>query len=126
VIALSVAASLAVFLLYTSLAGGAVPSLQPGQLNDREGQVSLAGKVVAVEGGNPRGEGLRFTLQDIDGPATVEVLYTGTVPDLFRVDRHVFLEGELRSGVFVAEPNTLVTKCPSKYEPKAEDPTPDA
>jgi cytochrome c-type biogenesis protein CcmE len=120
VIALSVAATLAVFLLYTSLAGGGVASLQPSQLDGRADRVALAGKVVAVQGGDPRGEGLRFTLRDIDGPATVPVLYTGSLPGLFRVDRHIFVEGTLRKGVFVAEPNTLVTKCPSKYEPKQD------
>ena len=116
-IALSVAAALAVFLLYTSIAGGGVASLQPSQLEGRDGRVALAGKVVAVEGGNPRAAGMRFTLGDLEGPATVPVLYRGSVPDMFRVDRHVFLEGALRGGVFVAEPNTLVTKCPSKYSP---------
>lgn len=119
-IALSVAALLAVFLLYTSIAGGGVPSLQPSQLEGRDGVVSLAGNVASIEGGDARGEGLRFTLQDLDGPATVAVLYTGSVPDLFRVDRHVFLQGELRDGVFVAEPGSLVTKCPSKYTPKQD------
>lgn len=122
-IALSVAAALAVFLLYTSIAGGGVPSLQPSQLEGREGKVSLAGKVVDVAGGDARGEGLRFTLADLDGPGRVEVLYTGSVPDLFRKDRHVFLEGELRSGVFVAEPGSLVTKCPSKYSPADAEPS---
>ena len=27
------------------------------------------------------------------------------------------MRGELRNGVFVAEPDSLVTKCPSKYAP---------
>jgi cytochrome c-type biogenesis protein CcmE len=117
VIALSVAATLAVFLLYTSIAGGGVPSLQPSQLEGREGKVALAGKVVEIAGGDARGDGLRFTLGDLEGSGRVEVLYTGSVPDLFREDRHVFLEGELERGVFVAEPGSLVTKCPSKYSP---------
>jgi cytochrome c-type biogenesis protein CcmE len=40
------------------------------------------------------------------------------VPDLFRTGRDVVVDGRLRNGVFVAVPNTLVTKCPSKYQPK--------
>jgi cytochrome c-type biogenesis protein CcmE len=120
VIALSVAAALAVFLLYTSLAGGAVPSLQPSELEGREGRVALAGKVVDIDGGDARKDGLRFTLSDLEGPATVDVVYTGSVPDLFREDRHVFLEGEVKDGVFVAVPGSLVTKCPSKYAPAAD------
>ena len=118
VVALSIAAVLAVFLLYTSFAGGATPSLRPSQLADHPGEVSLAGRVVGPVDGDARGDGLRFTLRDIDGTATVPVVYTGSVPDLFEVGRHVYMRGELRSGVFVAEKDSLVTKCPSKYEPK--------
>ncbi|MGH3004609.1 MAG: cytochrome c maturation protein CcmE [Gaiellaceae bacterium] len=118
VVALSIAAVLAVFLLYTSFAGGATPSLRPSQLADHPGDVSLAGRVVGPVEGDARGDGLRFTLRDIDGTATVPVVYTGSVPDLFEVGRHVYMRGELRDGVFVAEKDSLVTKCPSKYEPK--------
>jgi cytochrome c-type biogenesis protein CcmE len=122
VIALSVAAMLAVFLLYTSFAGGATPSLRPSQLEGRTGEVSLAGRVVGPVRGSAREQGLRFTLRDIDGTATVPVVYTGSVPDLFEVGRHVYLRGELRQGTFVGEKDSLVTKCPSKYEPKKTQP----
>jgi cytochrome c-type biogenesis protein CcmE len=118
VVALSVAAVLAVFLLYTSFAGGATPSLRPSQLADHPGDVSLAGRVVGPVSGDAHGSGLRFTLRDIDGTATVPVVYTGSVPDLFQVGRHVYMRGELRDGVFVAERDSLVTKCPSKYAAK--------
>jgi cytochrome c-type biogenesis protein CcmE len=117
VIALSVAVVLGVFLLYTSFAGGATPSLRPSQLAAHDGTVSLAGMVVGAVSGDARGEGMRFTLRDIDGSATVPVVYTGSVPDLFQVGRHVYLRGELKNGLFVAEPDSLVTKCPSKYAP---------
>jgi cytochrome c-type biogenesis protein CcmE len=117
VIALSVAAVLAVFLLYTSFAGGATPSLRPSELADHTGEVSLAGNVVGPVSGDPRGDGMRFRLRDIDGTATVAVVYRGSVPDLFQVGRQVYMRGELRNGVFVAEQDSLVTKCPSKYAP---------
>lgn len=117
-IALSVAALLAVFLLYTSIAGGGTPSLRPSQLEGRAGRVSLVGKVVGKPDGNPRGSGLRFRLRDVEGKATVPVLYRGSVPDLFHTDRDVVVGGALVGGVFVAVPDTLVTKCPSKYVPK--------
>jgi cytochrome c-type biogenesis protein CcmE len=118
VIALSVAATLAVFLLYTSFAGGATPSLRPSQLADHPGKVSLAGVVLGPVSGDARGDGLRFRLRDIDGKATVPVVYKGSVPDLFQAGRNVYMRGELVNGVFVAEPDSLVTKCPSKYVPK--------
>jgi cytochrome c-type biogenesis protein CcmE len=118
VIALSIAAALAVFLLYTSFAGGATPSLRPSQLAGHKGEVSLAGMVVGTVRGDAHGAGMRFALRDIDGTATVRVLYRGSVPDLFKVGRHVYMRGELRDDTFVAIPDSLVTKCPSKYAPK--------
>ena len=75
--------------------------------------------------GDARGEGLRFKLKDFDGPETVQVRYTGSVPDQFKIDRHVFLRGrlngDLETGTFVGEADSLVTKCPSKYAPKEDD-----
>ena len=136
IVALSVAVVLAVFLLYTSFAGGATPSLRPSQLSDNAGaRVSLAGIVVGPIEGDSRGDGLRFLLKDFDGDTTAQVVYTGRVPDLFKEGRHVFLEGVLQgngtlegsavNGEFVAEADSMVTKCPSKYAP-AEDGHPDA
>lgn len=119
IIALSVAAALAVFLLYTSIAGGGTPSLRPSQLPGHDGRVSLAGKVVGKPAGDAHAAGLRFTLRDVKGTATVPVVYKGSVPDLFRSGRDVVVDGKLTGGVFVAVPNTLVTKCPSKYTPKS-------
>ncbi len=120
VVALSVAAVLAVFLLYTSLAAGTTPTLQPSELESRgdSGEVSLDGVVTGPVSGDARGDGLRFGLRDHDGTGSVPVVYKGSVPDLFRPGRTVFMRGELERGLFVAEPNTLVTKCPSKYSDK--------
>ena len=117
VIALSVAGALAVFLLYTSLAGGSTPSLRPSQLADHGGTVSLAGVVVGPVNGDAQSAGMRFRMRDIGGTATVPVVYTGSVPDLFRAGRDVSVRGTLENGVFVAERDSLVTKCPSKYAP---------
>jgi cytochrome c-type biogenesis protein CcmE len=119
VVALSVAAVLAVFLIWTSLAGGTA-SLQPSQLDEGEGEVGLAGIVVGPVEGDPRGSGMEFTLRDIEGDATVPVVYTGSVPDLFKVGREVYVKGELTGGTFVATEDSLVTKCPSKYAPESE------
>jgi cytochrome c-type biogenesis protein CcmE len=118
VIALSVATTLAVFLLYTSLAGGAIPSVQPSQLASHSGTVFLSGLVLGPIRGDSEREGMRFTLRDIQGAARVRVVYRGAIPDLFRRGRHVFVRGHLRGGVFLADPGSLVTKCPSKYTAK--------
>ena len=117
VIALSIAAVLAVFLLYTSIAGGGTPSVKPSELAGRTGTVSLVGRVVGKPTGDSHAGGLRFRLRDVKNPAgkTVVVVYTGSVPDLFATGRDVVIDGKLENGTFVAEPGTMVTKCPSKY-----------
>jgi cytochrome c-type biogenesis protein CcmE len=117
VIALGVAAMLAVFLVYTAIAGG-TPQLRPSQLNGRNGEVALVGKVVGRVSGDARRGGLRFRLRDVEGTAAVPVVYKGSVPDLFKSGRDISLRGELRNGTFVGQPGTLVTKCPSKYTDK--------
>jgi cytochrome c-type biogenesis protein CcmE len=121
VLALSVAAVLAVFLLYVSIAGGRTPQLRPSQLNGHHEKVSLVGKVRGpVRGTSYSSDGMRFWVADVEGHngVKVPVVYHGSVPDLFKVGRHVVIDGRLRQGVFVAQRDTLVTKCPSKYSPK--------
>ena len=118
-IALSVAAALAVFLLYASIAGGGTAMVQPSELDGRTTQVSLAGHVVGSPTGDSYGKGLRFQVRDIKGGKTerVTVLYKGSVPDMFGPKRDIVVDGRLQNGVFVAERDSLITKCPSKYAP---------
>ncbi len=119
-IALSVAAVLAVFVVYTAVAGNGVAQLTPSTVAGHSGDVTLVGAVVGpVAGDSYARGGLRFRLEDIGGAAgaRIAVAYRGSVPDLFKVGRHVVVEGTLRNGVFVAKPGSLVTKCPSKYAP---------
>jgi cytochrome c-type biogenesis protein CcmE len=121
VIALSVAAVLAVFLLYTALAGNATPTLTPSQLAPHAGRdVTVVGQVVGPVRGDSHAGGLRFRLRDIQGKSRtlVRVVYTGSIPDLFKAGRHVTMNGTLRNGLFVGDKDTLITKCPSKYTSK--------
>ena len=118
VVALAVAAVLAVFFLYTSIAGSSQASLRPSQLAGHSGDIQLAGLVLGPVRGDSHAAGMRFRLRDIDGKAIVPVVYTGSVPDLFKPGRHVYLQGRLHGTVFVGDRNSLVTKCPSKYAPK--------
>ena len=46
------------------------------------------------------------------------VVYDDALPDQFKVGRDISLDGRLQNGVFVGEPGTMVTKCPSKYTDK--------
>lgn len=122
-IALSIAAVLAIFLLYTSIAGGGTPSLRPSQLAGHAGRVSLTGIVVGPVTGDAHGSGMRFQVRDIGskkGSTEVAVVYTGEVSDQFRVGRHIILDGRLRGGTFVGVPGSLLTKCPSRYTAKPQ------
>ena len=118
-IALSVAAVLAIFLLYTSLAGGGTPSVSPSELGGKTGEVALAGRVVGTPTGDAHGAGLRFVLTDIHKPGQqVTVLYKGSVPDMFKVGRDVNATGKLEGSTLAA--TAMTTKCPSKYTDKKE------
>jgi cytochrome c-type biogenesis protein CcmE len=117
-IALSVAGVLAIFLLYISFEGDGVPRVEPSEIAGRSGEVALVGVVSGTPSGDAHGAGLRFRMRDVDGAASVPVVYRGSVPDLFRKGRSVHLTGKLQNGVFVGKRDTLLTRCPSKYTPK--------
>ena len=120
VVALSVAAALAVFILYTSIAGAGTPQIGPSTVRQHTGEdVLLVGTVVGHVAGDAHAGGMRFLIKDDHGAsaARTRILYSGSVPDLFRTGRQVVVEGTLRNGTFVAKPGSLVTKCPSKYTP---------
>ena len=112
VVALGVAVCLAATLVYTSFSASS-EAAKPSEL--RVGRsYDLTGKVVA-ESIEREGDELRFAIRDRDGTESVPVSYTGVVPDPFREGREVIVSGELERGTFVAERDSLVTKCPSKF-----------
>jgi cytochrome c-type biogenesis protein CcmE len=119
VIALSVAAALAVFIVYTAIAGAGTPQIVPTQLAKYSGQdVTLVGTVRATHGDSHSTAGMQFALSDPKKAAGhVDVVYHGTVPDLYQVGREVVVVGTYRHGVFTAKDGSLSTKCPSKYAP---------
>ncbi|HEX6228004.1 MAG TPA: cytochrome c maturation protein CcmE [Solirubrobacterales bacterium] len=116
VVALSAAVILAAALVYTSFSAS-TEAKQPSQLLEAAPGTSyeLTGRV--VRGSIRRdGETLRFLVADRDGGgASLPVDYSGAVPDPFRGGREIVITGALEQGTFVGEPDTLVTKCPSKF-----------
>jgi cytochrome c-type biogenesis protein CcmE len=111
-VALGAAVCLAAALLYTSFSASS-EAAKPSEL--REGQsYEVTGKVVKGSISHS-GDELRFRIRDRDGRESVPVSYTGSVPDPFRDGREVIVSGELKQGTFVAERDSLVTKCPSKF-----------
>jgi cytochrome c-type biogenesis protein CcmE len=119
IVALSIAGALAIFLVYTAIAGGGVSTISPSQLSSHPGKVQIIGAVVGpVTGDSYAPGGKHFKLRDIGGKATVPVVYTGDIGALFKVKQHIMVTGRIRNGVFVADRNSMLTKCPSKYIPK--------
>jgi cytochrome c-type biogenesis protein CcmE len=117
VVALSAAVVLASALIYTSFSA-ASPALSPSQLV-RQAQpgrsYQLTGTVAA---GSVRHDGsvLNFSVQDRAGATAIPVSYTGTVPDPFREGREVIVTVSKVGGRYVGERDSLITKCPSKYQ----------
>jgi cytochrome c-type biogenesis protein CcmE len=112
VVALTAAVLLATALIYTSFSASTEASkpseVKPGRSYDITGKV-VNGSIRHV------GDSLRFRVRDRDGTKSVPVAYTGVVPDPFREGREVIVSGQLEHGTFVAERDSLVTKCPSKF-----------
>jgi cytochrome c-type biogenesis protein CcmE len=89
----------------------------------------VAGKGVRVSGyvapgsvGRAPGRSeLRFLVFEKGSPKTLPVVYGGIVPDTFKPNAEVVVEGVYRpeEGVFYA--TTLLAKCPSKYESKGAE-----
>ena len=121
VVALSVAVLLAVALIYTSFSAS-TEAKEPSQLlNAAPGtSAELTGKV--VQGSIKRdGNGIAFRVVDRDGKGeSLPVTYEGAVPDPFRGGREIVLTGTVEAVGFVGEPETLITKCPSKFTTKSD------
>ena len=123
IVALAVAVVLAIFLLYTAIAGKSTPQLSPSQLSGHSGSVSVVGVVVGpVSGDSHSSSGLRFGLRDRGRStgAVVPVVYHGeSPPPLFKATREVVVTGSFADGRIHGA--GIVTKCPSKYtaQPKA-------
>ncbi|HEX3805840.1 MAG TPA: cytochrome c maturation protein CcmE [Gaiellaceae bacterium] len=116
VVALAVAAVLAVFLLYTAVAGNSTPTLTPSQITSQTGKLAVVGTVVGPIHGDSHAGGLRFTLKDPTGKnaTRVSVVYRGdSPPPLFAVGRSVVVSGTFAGGTLAG--NDILTKCPSKY-----------
>ena len=57
----------------------------------------------------------RFSVKS--GDKIVLATYTGVVPDTLKEGTEVVLKGQLHDGGFQVEPNGIMAKCPSRYDP---------
>lgn len=127
--ALSLAAVLGAWLIWTSLGGSTQTFASPSQVQG-QGDFRLNGLVAPGAPGDAAArarsaDGLRFRVRDKRDPSSVvDVVYRGNVPDAFKVGREVIVTGRVNGGVFVADRNSLVTLCPSKFSDKGTAPAP--
>ena len=121
VLALVVALGIA-YLIVIGIQNASMYHLSVGELMARSAQaydeeLRVGGKVV---GGSvkqdPATQTMRFMITDDKGNS-LPVVYRGVVPDAFKPDADVVLQGRLASsGTF--EATELLAKCPSKYVPE--------
>jgi cytochrome c-type biogenesis protein CcmE len=119
VVALSAALLLAGALAWTSFSASS-EARTPAQLGAAKPgeRYQLTGKV--ADGSYTRkGNVHTFRVRERKGQASVPVVYNGTVPDPFREGREVIVTVQRDArGTFVGEKDSLITKCPSKFQDK--------
>ncbi len=109
-----------IFLGYFSFMGGLTYYYEVGELLDEAN--SITGQTVRASGNVADdvvkdGLELRFTILDMsDSETSLPVVYSGAVPDTFKVGNQVVVEGEYTGGVFEAE--AIIVKCGSKFIPE--------
>lgn len=117
IVALSAAVILAVALVYTSFSASS-EARSPSQLlagASAGKSYQLTGKV--VEGSiRKSGTSYTFRVRDRSGTTSVPIAYTGSVADTFRGGREVIVTVRREGGTFVGEKDSLITKCPSKFQ----------
>jgi cytochrome c-type biogenesis protein CcmE len=115
------------YLMFSGIDGSMVYYYTVTELDQQSEQ--LSGKGVRISGHVQPGSILRdehgsrvdFVVYERDTSLTIPVAYSGTIPDTFKDDAEVVVEGVYDSDSPVFQANTLLAKCPSKYEGKADE-----
>jgi cytochrome c-type biogenesis protein CcmE len=115
VAALATALLLAGALAYTSF-GAAARVLTPSELLAAAPGQAYQVTGTVLSGYTRQGTQLDFRLANRSGPTdAVRIRYSGSVPDPFRAGREVVVTVIKSGTTFVGQPDSLVTKCPSKF-----------
>jgi cytochrome c-type biogenesis protein CcmE len=119
------------FLIYRGLADTSVYYMTVGELKTSVlGQQLGTNEAVRVGGliidgsidYNQRDLILRFSLKDENNPKeTIDAVYNGAKPDAFEPEIEALLEGTYDRAKNLFQADTLLVKCPSKYESEQEN-----
>lgn len=107
-------------LMYTTLAEGTeyyihVDEVMTDPSAWRDKKLQLHGFVADLR---QRPDSLDYKFQVQFNGKVINARYTGVVPDTFKNEAEVVLKGTLHPDGFAVEPNGVMAKCPSKYNPK--------
>jgi cytochrome c-type biogenesis protein CcmE len=121
IVALSAAVLLAAALIYTSF-NASTQAKQPSEILHASPDHSYQLTGVVVPGSIERhGSALDFRIADRDNAkVSLPVRYSGEVPDPFADGREVIVSGKVDDGTFLAQRDSLITKCPSKFATEAK------
>jgi cytochrome c-type biogenesis protein CcmE len=106
-------------LMYTTLAQGTEYYIHVDEVLNNPAQwqgknLQLHGYVTDLR---QRPDSLDYKFQVKYNGKVITARYTGVVPDTFKNDAEVVLKGRLQGDGFMVEPNGVMAKCPSKYNP---------
>lgn len=121
IVALTAAVVLGVALIYTSF-NASSQAKQPSDILHAPPDQTYQLTGVVVPGSIHRhGSRLDFRIADRDNSkASLPVRYSGEVPDPFADGREVIVSGKVDHGTFLAQRDSLITKCPSKFATQAK------
>ena len=107
-------------LMYTTLSEGTeyyihVDEVLKDQAAWRNKKLQLHGFVADLR---QRPDSLDYKFHVRYNGQVIDARYTGVVPDTFKNDSEVVLKGTLQPDGFAVEPDGVMAKCPSKYNPK--------
>lgn len=113
-----------IFIVYNGLKGTSLYYLTVSEFTKykfkfNEEGLRISGKV--LKGSIKQGENpleIRFVIFDKETEDKLDVNYKGIIPDTFKDDSDVLIEGVYKNNIFNA--TTIFTKCPSKYESKKD------
>lgn len=115
------------YLMFSGINDSMVYYYSVGELQAQSSR--LAGEGVRISGHvqpgtierAENGTRVAFVVFERETDLTLPVVYEGLIPDTFKDEAEVVVEGIYDPNAPVFQANTLLAKCPSKYEGKADE-----